>query len=347
MALLKGLIVHWLHWSAVTLKLGSTIGTLSFHCWRVHTAVRLIPLLGFHPTSSCSAGKSPHQLTFCFHDPRQPWLLTFQLMCKISVSHERLWVAAERQKRDHDTRVVQNHFSPRDLVLKRNHNHKKLETPWVGPFVVKKAMGDCLYLVASKQKTYVLHHDLLKPYTGSQVPRWVRGLPATNQHWMWVSCCALPNVFSCFQTYHHGHYWKKSHRALSTGVSDAPGRAIRRVCPSTSSPNTVTSWRLPTIAWFVQQSSPQRNHGGAIVLCQGIVSALSCGGKKQECQWDRGASPYSSKVTHLMGGPTASPTQTDFRPSSPRQDKSQMTLRVKIRRMKQKKRPPQRWRCQQ
>ena len=136
---------------------------------------------------------------------------------------------------------------------------------------------------------------------------------------------------------------KKVIGALSTGVSDAPGRAIRRVCPSTSSPNTVTSWRLPTIVWFIQQSSPQRNHGGAIVLCQGIVSALSCGGKKQECQWDRGASPYSSKVTHLMRGPWASPTQTDFRPSSPRQDKSQM----KIQRMKQKKRPPQRRRCQQ
>ena len=123
------------------------------------------------------------------------------------LAREKLRVAAERQKRDHDTRVVQNHFSPGDLVLKRNHIHKKLETPWVGPYVVKKVMGDRLYLVASKQKTYVLHHDLLKPYTGSQVPRWVRGLPATNQHWMQVSCCALPNVFSCFQTYHHGHYW--------------------------------------------------------------------------------------------------------------------------------------------
>ena len=69
-------------------------------------------------------------------------------------------------------------------------------------------------------------------------------------------------------------------------------------------------------------------------------------GKRQECQWARGASPYSSKGTHLMRGPWASPTQTDFGPSSPRQDKSQMTLRVKIQRMKQK-RPPQRRRCQQ
>ena len=138
------------------------------------------------------------------------------------LAREKLRVAAERQKRDHDTRVVQNHFSPGDLVLKRNHNHKKLETPWVGPFVVKKVMGDCLYLVASKQKTYVLHHDLLKPYTGSQVPRWVRGLPANNQHWMWVSCCALPNVFSCFQTYHHGHHWWKKSPGPRLQVSAMP-----------------------------------------------------------------------------------------------------------------------------
>ena len=94
----------------------------------------------------------------------------------------KLRAAAERRKRVHDTRVVQNQFKPGDLVLKRNHNHKKLETPWVGPLVVKKVVGDCLYLVASKQKTYVLHHDLLKPYNGSLIPRWVRGLQATNQH---------------------------------------------------------------------------------------------------------------------------------------------------------------------
>ena len=93
--------------------------------------------------------------------------------------------AAERQKRDHDTRVVQNLYEPGALVMKRFHRHKKFETPWVGPLVVRKRISDCLYLVASKQKTFVLHHDLLKPYEGSDVPRWVAARPAT--HW-WARC---------------------------------------------------------------------------------------------------------------------------------------------------------------
>ena len=87
--------------------------------------------------------------------------------------------AAERQKRDHDTCVVQNLYEPGALVMKRFHRHKKFETPWVGPLVVRKRISDCLYLVASKQKTLVLHHDLLKPYEGSDVPRWVGAQPAT------------------------------------------------------------------------------------------------------------------------------------------------------------------------
>ena len=74
---------------------------------------------------------------------------------------EKLRVAAKQQKLDHDACEIQNRFSPGDLVSKINHNHKKLETPMVGVFLVKKLMGDCIYLASSKQKTYVLHHDLL------------------------------------------------------------------------------------------------------------------------------------------------------------------------------------------
>ena len=178
-----------------------------------------IPLLtsAYRSTTHPSTGFSPNFLMFGWEVtapidllfPRPPSTLAADIPSYVQDLHEslhechelareKLQVAAERQKQDHDTRIVQNHFSPGDLVLKKKHNHKKLETPWVGPFVVKKVMGDCLYLVASKQKTYVLHHDLLNPYTGSQVPRWVMCLQATNQHQVWVSCHHCHMCFLAF-----------------------------------------------------------------------------------------------------------------------------------------------------
>ena len=85
----------------------------------------------------------------------------------------------QRQKRDHDTRVSQNKFQPGDLVWKRYHVRKKLERPWVGPYVIRKVLSDCLYLMSDKKSTYALHHDLLKPYTSTHVPRWAQQLRAT------------------------------------------------------------------------------------------------------------------------------------------------------------------------
>ena len=96
-----------------------------------------------------------------------------------NLARELLRAAAERQKRDHDTRVSQNKFQPGDLVWKRYHVRKKLERPWVGPYVIRKVLSDCLYLVSDKKSTYALHHDLLKPYTSTHVPRWAQQLRAT------------------------------------------------------------------------------------------------------------------------------------------------------------------------
>ena len=94
-------------------------------------------------------------------------------------ARERLRAAAERQKRDHDTRVSQNKFQPGDLVWKRYHVRKKLKRPWVGPYVIRKVLSDCLYLVSDKKSTYALHHDLLKPYTSTHVPSWAQKLRAS------------------------------------------------------------------------------------------------------------------------------------------------------------------------
>ena len=88
------------------------------------------------------------------------------------LARDQLKKSAERQQKEHDTRIVQNQYQPGQLVYKRHHNHKKFEIPWVGPYVVMEMLSDCLYRVADKRKTYVLHHDLLKPYQSRVIPVW-------------------------------------------------------------------------------------------------------------------------------------------------------------------------------
>lgn len=95
------------------------------------------------------------------------------------LARQQLKHAAENQKREHDTRIVQHKYSPGVLVYKRHHITKKLEVPWVGPYVVRKALNDCLYLVSNKKGSYVLHHDRLKPYTSSTVPSWATLMQTT------------------------------------------------------------------------------------------------------------------------------------------------------------------------
>ena len=83
--------------------------------------------------------------------------------------------AAERQKKYHDTRIVQHTHIPGQLVLKRNAKTSKFDSPWVGPYVVKSSLSDCLYVIEDKKKSYVVHHDLLKPHQVSDPPTWVKG----------------------------------------------------------------------------------------------------------------------------------------------------------------------------
>ena len=102
--------------------------------------------------------------------------LTERLHECYELAHNTLKSAAERQKRDHDTRVVQILYDSAPGSLSISTVIKSSETQWVGPLVVRKRINDCLYLIASKQKTFVL----LKPYEGSDVPRWVGAQPATH-----------------------------------------------------------------------------------------------------------------------------------------------------------------------
>ena len=86
------------------------------------------------------------------------------------LARKHLHEAAQRQKKDYDTRIVESQYKPGDLVYKRHHIHKKLKIPWQGPFVVLKPLGNSIYRITDKKKARVVHHDLLKPYYSAFIP---------------------------------------------------------------------------------------------------------------------------------------------------------------------------------
>ena len=92
-----------------------------------------------------------------------------------------LGIAAERQKRDYDSRISSNTYSVGDLVYYLDSSRKigfspKLRSqPWKGPFVVSKKFSDLLFEITGQQKSKVrvVHHDRLKPYHSNLIPDWV------------------------------------------------------------------------------------------------------------------------------------------------------------------------------
>ena len=74
-----------------------------------------------------------------------------------------------------------NKYKVEDLFLRKAVKKHKLTIPWEGPFVVDKVLGDCLYIIAGKQKTFAIHHDRLKPYDSSVIPHWIRRRRANQE----------------------------------------------------------------------------------------------------------------------------------------------------------------------
>ena len=97
-----------------------------------------------------------------------------------ALARESLKRAAERQKKLHDTRMVQaQHLAGQAVVKKRSFGGNNLSKPWVGPYIVIRPLSDCLYKVSDKKSTYILHHDLLKPYESLELPKWTKKMQAT------------------------------------------------------------------------------------------------------------------------------------------------------------------------
>ena len=88
------------------------------------------------------------------------------------IAREKLLRAAEQQKKTHDVRMVTEEYKVGDAVWKKAPRHTKLTLPWCGPYIIHGILSDCLYRIADKKKTYVVHHDILKPCHHEDLPRW-------------------------------------------------------------------------------------------------------------------------------------------------------------------------------
>ena len=69
------------------------------------------------------------------------------------IARQELRQAAERQQKSHDTRLAQHPYVAGQAVMKRSHNRSKFHMPWMGHFIIKKKLSDCLLLIADKKKT--------------------------------------------------------------------------------------------------------------------------------------------------------------------------------------------------
>lgn len=91
------------------------------------------------------------------------------------VVREFLRASAERQKKNHDTRLAEHMYNVGDAVYKLTGMPKKLDPLYSGPYIITKVLSPAVYEIKGKKKIYVTHHDRLKPFQ-SELPQWAKTL---------------------------------------------------------------------------------------------------------------------------------------------------------------------------
>ena len=96
-------------------------------------------------------------------------------------AREQLHTSLRVQKSTYDTRLHVTQYQPGDLVYRSNlllkkGQSRKLQPPWIGPFLVTKKLSEVTYKVQNRRRTFVLHHDNMQPCRDRAVPVWMRRL---------------------------------------------------------------------------------------------------------------------------------------------------------------------------
>ena len=96
-----------------------------------------------------------------------------------TLAREHLESSQLTQKRDYDLKLKVNTYEVGDFVYKLDQSKKKGQSPklqpiWKGPLLVTQVLSPILFQVADRRKTYILHHDRLKPCGDREIPLWLR-----------------------------------------------------------------------------------------------------------------------------------------------------------------------------
>ena len=97
------------------------------------------------------------------------------------LARDKLKTAMKIQKQAYDTKIREADFHVGDLVYRRNlllkkGDSRKLAPPWVGPFLVVQQLSEVTYKVQGKRRSFVLHHNILRPCRDRSIPFWMRRL---------------------------------------------------------------------------------------------------------------------------------------------------------------------------
>ena len=283
-------------------RFNRTLGSLirSYLKGRPSDRDKFIPLLtsAYRSTPHPSTGFSPNFLMFGREvtapvdllfprPPRTPSQdvpeyvvgLTERLHECYELARNTLRSAAERQKRDHDTRVVQNLYEPGALVMKRFHRHKKFETPWLGK---ELAIASTWWLLSRRPWSSIMtssnHMKALMSPDGLEPSQPLFNWQNGNKN----SACCL--IFFFFHSVCGPWPWPRGRatEARSSGARCVPGRGTRKGSPGTWSPPTAR-WKKPLIsAGCVQPGSWQLACGGSTRVRPATELNWSCGRSRQQ-----------------------------------------------------------------
>ena len=97
-----------------------------------------------------------------------------------AVARHHLEVASNRRKARYDTKATYQQLKAKDLVWLINEKREegicqKLQPVYEGPLVITKKYNDWIYEIQLNKngKRKVVHHDKLKPYLGTDIPKWI------------------------------------------------------------------------------------------------------------------------------------------------------------------------------
>ena len=94
-----------------------------------------------------------------------------QILKTHELARDKLKSSQKSMKRD--LRVREQKFKVGDLIYWRRNVVKKVESVWRGPGVIIYVNSDSVYIVKSRRKQKVMHHDKLKLCESRKLPKWL------------------------------------------------------------------------------------------------------------------------------------------------------------------------------